>query len=346
MDLRQATQQCRSGQELGAEVVTGLVDELLQAGVDEEKKADFLRALSDKGETPAELVAFVQALMPRALKPGTTGNWNGRPLFDCCGTGGGGLNLVNISTAMVFVLTAAGVPVVKHGNHGVTKASGSADVLDVLGIRRDLGPAAAQKVFEATGAIFFMAPVYHPSFANLVSVRKRLAAEGRRTVFNLLGPLLNPAIPDTQIIGVFKPEHTLLFSKAMRLLGRKRYLAVYGSGEDGTALGEFSIFGQNQFQGSPGLALPEAEAAASGSFRELLVSGKEESAERILLVLRGRERGLLKEMIVQNSALGLLVHGSVTDFAGGAVRAREMIESGAALATLERWRQLCQTVTS
>ena len=343
MDLLQAAELCRSGQEVGAEDIAGLVEDLLRPGVSEDAKADFLRALSDKGETPAELVAFIQALLPRAVNPGFRGIWNGKPLFDCCGTGGGGLNLVNISTAMVFVLAAAGVPVVKHGNHGVTKASGSADVLDVLGIRRDLGPEAAKKVFEATGAIFFMAPVYHPTFANLAPVRKRLAQEGRRTVFNLLGPLLNPAVPETQIIGVFRPEHAVLFSKTMRLLGRKRYLAVYGEGEGGPALGEFSIFGKNMLQGSSGLALPDTEGTASGSFRELLVSGKEESAERILLVLRGRERGLLKEMIVQNSALGLLVHGSISDFHEGMAWAREMIESGRALATLEQWKRICQT---
>ncbi len=344
MKLKEATQICQDGFELDPGRIAEVAGQLLDPSIPEEDKAGFLRALTDKGETPAELAAFVQVLLPRAVDPGFKGEWNGSPLFDCCGTGGGGLSLVNISTAMVFVLASAGVPVVKHGNHGVTKVSGSADVLDVLGIRRDLPPEKARAVFEKTGAVFFMAPAYHPAFSGLASVRKRLALEGRRTVFNLLGPLLNPACPDTQLIGVFKQEHTVLFSKAMRLLGRKRFLAIYGEGEDGTALGEYSIFGKNLSHGSFALDVPqpEPEDVPSGSFRDLVVSGKEESAERILSVLRGRERGLLKEMIVQNTAIGLLVHGSSPDSATGCALARDRIESGAALAKLEEWKAACE----
>src|SRR5277367_3838561 len=165
--------------------------ELLDASVGDGLKAAFLRAWAQRGETATELAACAEAFLPEALDPGLRGSWQGKPLLDCCGTGGGGLNLLNISTGVMFLLAALGIPVVKHGNRGITKKSGSADVLEALGLQIDSAPEEVPCQLEEVGCAFLFAPAYHPTFAVIAPVRRALGAEGRRTIFNLLGPMLN-----------------------------------------------------------------------------------------------------------------------------------------------------------
>src|SRR5277367_4085888 len=192
--------------------------ELLDASVADPIKAGFLRAWAQRGETAAELAACAEAFLPRALDPGLRGSWKGRPLLDCCGTGGGGLNLLNISTGLMFILTAMGIPVVKHGNRGITKRTGSADVLEAMGIKIDLAPEEVPKCLEEVGCAFLFAPAYHTAFATIAPVRRVLAGQGHRTIFNLLGPLLNPARPDARLVGVFKPKHVALYQAVLEIM--------------------------------------------------------------------------------------------------------------------------------
>ena len=183
-------------------------------------------------------------LLPRAVAPPVRGSWQDKPLLDCCGTGGGGLNLLNVSTGIVFILAAMGVPVVKHGNRGLTKKSGSADVLEALGIRIDLPPEKMESCLEEVGAAFLFAPAYHTSFSVLAPIRKRLGTEGQRTVFNLLGPLLNPARPDARLVGVFLQAHGELYQATLRHMGCPRFTVVCGEdSKTGTAIGEASARG-------------------------------------------------------------------------------------------------------
>ena len=198
------------------------------------EKAAFLRAWAKRGETAVELAACAAALLPLATAPRVQGSWNGRPLLDCCGTGGGGLNLLNISTGIVFILAAMGVPVVKHGNRGLTKVSGSADVLEALGIRIDLPPEKMEACLEQVGAAFLFAPANHTSFSVLAPVRKQLGAKGQRTVFNLLGPLLNPARPDARMVGVFTDANVHLYESALAAMGCRNYEVVCGEDEPTT----------------------------------------------------------------------------------------------------------------
>src|SRR5277367_5170366 len=170
--------------------------ELLDASVGDGLKAAFLRAWAQRGETAVELAACAEAFLPQALDPGLRGSWQGKPLLDCCGTGGGGLNLLNISTGLMFILAAMGIPVVKHGNRGITKRTGSADVLEAMGIKIDLAPELVPRCLEEVGCAFLFAPFYHTSFATIAPVRRALGAKGQRTIFNLIAPLLNPARPD------------------------------------------------------------------------------------------------------------------------------------------------------
>ncbi|MDR0533958.1 MAG: anthranilate phosphoribosyltransferase [Verrucomicrobiales bacterium] len=343
-ELAEATRLCHAKQELGAPIIWQIAEDLLNPANSEADKLEFLRALTDKGETARELLAFTNAFLPKALDPGINGTWHGKPLLDCCGTGGGGLNVVNISTTMMFVLAAGGVPVVKHGNIGVTKISGSSDVLGVLGIPTTLTPGQNKTVFEASNLGFFHAPFYHPTFKLIAPLRRKLAEEGRRTVFNLLGPLINPARPDAQMIGLFKKAYVPLFGEVLELLGRKHHLAIYSEAEDGTPIGEYSILGPNTIHTSLDFDIPDRTRDDLGSYKSLLISGPGESARRILDLFKGGEQGLFKEIIIANSALGFVVTETSDTWDEGLDLAREIIESGRALQKLEQWRQFCTSV--
>lgn len=333
---------CRAGNDLPEPLVSSLVGELLDDGVAAEKKAEFLRALTDKGETALELSAFARELLPRSLALDFSGEWNGVALLDCCGTGGGGLPLFNISTGIVFILAALGVPVVKHGNRGVTKKSGSADVLEALGIRVEVTPAQARRSLEEVGAVFFYAPLYHPAFATLAPVRKQLAAEGRRTVFNLLGPVLNPAQPAAQISGVFRPEQMELYDETLRTLGRKRHAVVLGrDAATGRAIGEVSVTGTNEFLGNVDMStwsLP----LTPGDLTELEVSSAEESARRILDILEGRDTSLGRSLLAANAAVALCVQGGAKTLPEAFVRVNEALDSGRAARKVSQWRELSE----
>jgi anthranilate phosphoribosyltransferase len=342
--LNDATELCRKEQELPAAIFPGLVDGLCDDKIGLEEKAAFLRALGDKGETAGEIHALAEALLPRAIRPGLDGQWHGEAILDCSGTGGGGQPLMNISTGMIFILSAAGVPVMKHGNRGVTKKSGSADVLEALEIEIELSPAQLRQCMEQVGMGFIFAPSYHPAFAQLAPVRQLLAKEGRRTVFNLLGPVLNPARPATQLVGVFQREHLALYGEVLRRGGRQRYLAVFGmDGESGRPIGELSVGGANEYASG----LPEEESPAkwaipqfSGALREIEVRSARESAQQLAEILSGKSKGLGRALLVANAAAGLCVQGKMHDYAAARARAEEALESGAAAKKLRDWQDL------
>jgi anthranilate phosphoribosyltransferase len=336
--LREARDSCQKGQPLEMAMIPSLVESLLDPTLAAQEKADFLRALNQKGETENELAAFARALLPKAVPVTVHGVFQDRALFDCCGTGGGGLNIVNLSTAMMPVLAACHVPVVKHGNRGVTKKSGSADVLESLGVQLAVPPDKIEACLEDSGMIFLMAPHYHPAFKHVAEARKLLAAEGQRTIFNLLGPLLNPCLPQTQLLGVFQLQHLHLFQKALHSLERERFLVVCGLDADDQAMGEVSVTGANPAKGYLGKAHDEdlGLRRVLGTYQELAVTSKEESAGRIMAFLEGKEKGLLRHAILMNAAVAMFVHGSVHVVAEGYARAVEAVDSGQALQSLRR----------
>ena len=211
----QFIEQLQSGNDLSAEQVTSCADFLLNETAGNDEKAQLLKALSTKGETPAEIAAFVEAFLVHAVDPGfTAGECNG-PTIDVCGTGGDKLDLFNISTTSVFVIAGGGACVVKHGNRVITSKSGGADVLEALGIAIDLPAARLRECVMQHNLGFLFAPIYHPAFKAVVPVRKQLAGEGVRTVFNLIGPLLNPVRPDYQMVGVFDGNLTTPFANTV-----------------------------------------------------------------------------------------------------------------------------------
>ncbi len=322
----------------------GAAAALLDESVAHEEKAAFLSALSDRGETPGEIAAFAEAFLERAVSPQVDRALIGKPLIDVCGTGGDRLGLFNVSTGAVFVLAACGAAVVKHGNRGITSPSGGADVLEALGIRIDLPPGDFGRCLAEVGAGFLFAPLYHPAFKAVAPVRKQLGEQGRRTIFNLLGPLLNPARPEYQLIGVFDPEIGPAFARILPMLGRESAWVVHGRTEDGQGMDEISTLGLTRVW-KTGPADPIEVAIEPGEFgfaaaktSDLVGGDAATNAAILTAILEGTDAGPRRDLVVLNAAAGLVVAGLAADLADGIARAGEALASGAALAVLTRWR--------
>jgi anthranilate phosphoribosyltransferase len=343
--LQGGSQECRAGQSLDPLWIPGIVEELLSTAIADETKANFLKALTDKGETAGELAGFALAFLPLAKDPGLLGEWRGKVLFDCCGTGGGGLNIFNVSTAIMFVLAALEVPVVKHGNRGITKKSGSADVLESMGLQIELTPDQLSACLEAVGCAFVYAPAFHPAFKAIAPIRRALAAEGRRTIFNLLGPLLNPVRPGGQMVGVFKEAQLTLFAQALAQMGRQKYSVVCGCDAEGHALGE-SVFGSRNTVVMNGMIPQQITMGEDelGAAQEIAVGSAEESAQLIEAIFQGKVKGAARRMIEVNVAMALLTLGRVEKPGEGMALASETIELGYALDVLRKWREFSRSL--
>ncbi|HKI68510.1 MAG TPA: anthranilate phosphoribosyltransferase, partial [Verrucomicrobiae bacterium] len=248
--LEKLSQQLTAGHALAGEQVRQAVAQLIDEKVSPDIKADFLGRLARKGETPAEIAAFAAALREKSVQPSLDPAWrNAREILDVVGTGGDHLSTFNISTTVAILCAAAGVAVAKHGNRAVTSQVGSADVLEALGIRVDLSPETAVQSLREHNFAFFFAPKYHPAFKNIVPARKICAAQGQRTIFNFLGPLLNPARPSAQLVGVPRPGLCEPLAHVLQSLGVRRAIVVSGkvtnSGTTDRYLDEFSTLGDN-----------------------------------------------------------------------------------------------------
>lgn len=348
--LPELTRALIAGRELTAEEVAAAAEGLFFKDVAEhESRKAFLRAWADKGETAAELATFARSLPRQVEIPGLP---EAASLLDCCGTGGGGLPLFNVSTAMVFVLAALGVPVVKHGNRGVTKPSGSSDVIEALGLGalRSLPPERVAETLARLGFGYLHAPMYHPAFATLSTLRQELAAEGRRTIFNLLGPLANPARPGCRLVGVFREEHVPLYAEALRLAGCPRYAVVRGC-VGGVAIGEASPTGENALAVSMGFEpgkiddyFFQFEEAGAEALNPFLVADAGESAaliERLLTPAKAKEMGLARSLVAVNAGLALALVGKAKTAREGQNLARQAIDGGAAWERLRVAREFC-----
>lgn len=317
---------------------------LLDPDVSEDGKAAFLSALADRRETPEEIGAFAAAFLERAVAPDLDRTAIGKPLLDVCGTGGDKLGLFNVSTTSVFVLAACGVAVVKHGNRGITSPSGGADVLEALGIRINLAPADFGRCLAEVGAGFLFAPLYHPAFKAVAPVRARLGREGKRTIFNLLGPLLNPARPEFQLIGVFDPAIGPAFARILPTLGRKAAWVVHGTTETGSGMDELSTLGPSRVWKSGGpdpvesSIEPSSLSLAPATTADLQGGDARVNAAHLVAILEGADRGPKRDIVLLNAAAGLVICGLATDLPTGLATAAEAIDSGRARAVLNRWQ--------
>ena len=336
-------------QELSPREVQVAASLLLDPAAPDEKKARLLEALARKGESPDEIAGFVEAFLEQAVDPHLGLLELDGPTLDVCGTGGDQLDLFNISTTAMFISAAAGAVVVKHGNRGITSKSGGADVLEALGICIDLPADKFRNCVETAGMGFMFAPLYHPAFKAVIGVRKTLAAKGVKTLFNLIGPLLNPARPQCQLIGVFSRELCPTFAEILQRLGRESVWAVHGTTSDGRSVDEISLMGSTRICKSGSLQDMDDEEIRPRDFglkhaeiEELQGGDAKVNAEILEAILGGRETGPKRDMVLMNAGAALACAGLADNMGDGIEISREMITSGAALEKLRLLKKASQ----
>ncbi len=345
--MKESIEQLRAGIDLTPSEVRTAANFLADPQAPDEEKIAFLAALRDKGETGEEVGYFAQAFLSLAITPEV--NFQGKPSIDLCGTGGDRLELINVSTTAMFIVAAAGAAVVKHGNRAITSRSGGADALEKLGIPLTNSPEKMTAAIEQTGIGFLFAPLFHPAFAAVGNARKKLAEQGVATVFNLLGPLLNPLRPDYQLIGVFSPTILEKYALALAKLGRKRAWVVHGEVPNGSGMDEISTVGEtavhevkessfNYFHLFPdqlGLRIP--------SLHELRGGDAEQNAKTLTAILAGTERGAKRDFVLINAAAGLVIAGLAPRMEKGLQVAAQLVDSGQALAKLREFQAFFQS---
>lgn len=343
--LDQLTQQLTRAEALSATQIAEAVNALTAESVAVESKAAFLSALAKKGEAPGEIAAFAHELRSRSIQPPLDAETRAREILDVCGTGGDHLGTFNISTTVAIVCAAAGVTVAKHGNRAITSKAGSADVLEALGIRIDLTPAEAATALRERGFAFFFAPNYHPAFKHIAPARKLCAERGQRTIFNFLGPLLNPVRPTAQLLGVPKPELCAPLAQVLQSLGLRRGMVVsgtvLGSESKVQSLDELSTLGTNtvaEFYQERGFATsmldPHQFPLQPATLADLIGGDREANAEIIRRILRGDERGPKRDAVLLNTGAALFVAGTVRSMSEGWELAAQVIDGGKAVAKL------------
>ena len=330
------------GQNLDSDEIKSAIEALVSDEESVEVKASFLAALANKGETVEEIAGFASLLRDKAVTPNLDSSVRESAILDVCGTGGDHQNTFNISTTVALVASAAGVYVAKHGNRAVTSKSGSADVLEALGIPVDLPPDEAVDSLKEHGFVFLFAPHYHPAFKHIVPARKLCAADGQRTIFNFLGPLLNPLKPSAQLIGVPKPEICGKLGKVLQSIGVTRGMVVSGEVGGGGFLDEFSTVGLNhvaEFYQDRGFhestTSPESFPIEKASIQDLAGGDASENAETIRKLLQGKLKGPKLDAVLLNAAAALFVAGRANSMVSGWELAAEVLETGAAFEKLQ-----------
>lgn len=326
-----------AGEDLSMEEMAATIDAVVEGRCSSGEMGIFLTALRAKGETSQEVAGAAQALR-RHMTPIRSSRTD---ILDTCGTGGDASGTFNISTAAALVVAAAGVPVAKHGNRAVTSRTGSADALTALGVNVSASVEQVERCLDELGICFCFAPLMHPSMKQVAEVRRQL---GFPTIFNLLGPLANPASAPFQVVGVGRSELRPLVAEALLLLGTRRALVVHG--EDGldevtlagpTRVTEVTAEGMRNFSWTP-----SDFGLAPTSLESLQVIGPEDSARVIRGVLAAKE-GAARDIVVINAAAALWAAGKAETPAAGTKLAIEAIESGASLALLEKLIALSNT---
>ncbi len=335
--ITHAIKELVAGHDLSERDVESVMDAILTGQATQAQIAAFVVGLRIKGESAPEIAAAARAMRKHCeqIRPRVTG-----PLLDTCGTGGDGLHTFNISTAAAIVAAASGVSVAKHGNRAVSSKAGSADALEALGIRIDLSPAQVQRSIEEVGIGFLFAPSHHAAMKHAAPVRREL---GLRTIFNLLGPLSNPASATHQVVGVYDPDRIEQLAWALRELGLTAAWVVHGYG----GLDEISPAGPTWvaelIEGEVRMAeLTPADFGLEEVPLEALRGGDAKRNAAIICEVLSGEKSAARVAVVLNAAAALRVAGVADNTRAAAERAAEAIDSGAARATLERWAEFTQ----
>ena len=331
--LTQLTEKASAGNHLTQSEMTTAIDLIMQGKAADKEIAALLTALYEKGETAEEVAGAAQAMRNHMKQIAT----NQEQFVDTCGTGGDGSGTFNISTAAAIVTAAAGLPVAKHGNRGITSKSGSADVLASLGLNIEASVEQVQNCLKEVGLCFCFAPLFHQSMKHVASARKSLPFP---TIFNLLGPLSNPARAPYQLLGVGNPDKRMLMAEALSKIGIQK--AVVVTGADG--LDEVTLTGPSHVALIEGTKVTEEIwepghfGLKNGLLNDCKIDGPESSAEMIQAVLAGKH-GSARDVVLLNAATALWLADTQQKKPACARQAAEAIDSGAAASLLEK---LCQ----
>jgi anthranilate phosphoribosyltransferase len=329
------------GEDLSAEEAFMTMDEIMSGKATDAQIASFLTALRMKGETVAEITGFARAMREKvsAIKvrgevEASISGTDREALVDTCGTGGDASNTFNISTATAFVVAGAGIPVAKHGNRSVSSLCGSADVVEALGVSLDLTPEQVGGCIDEVGIGFLYAPLLHKAMKYVMTARREIRI---RTVFNILGPLTNPAGASAQVVGVYQERLTEILAKVLNELGSKRAFVVHGL--DG--LDELSPAGESRVSEVRAgkvhtyMVSPEDFGLNRAHLSDLQGGNAAENAHIIKRILGGEE-GPRRDVVLMNASLAIIAGGKANDFLGGAKLAANSIDSGAATEKLHR----------
>lgn len=329
MLIKEAISRIVEGDSLDSGMAQAVMEEMLRGETTPSQVSAFITALGMKGETEEELAGFIRAMRSNCINVRSPAG-----AIDLCGTGGDHKNTFNVSTTATFVVAAAGIPVAKHGNRSVSSRSGSYDVLSALNIPADQGPSEVQRCIDQCGVGFFFAPIFHPAMRNVAQTRKEI---GIRTVFNLLGPMVNPAGVRKQLIGVYDFSLAPLMARVLKNNGLERFMIVNGEGMD-----EISICGETSVL-----------EARDGEFYEYTISpadfGMEEAepeevrggspnvnASIMISILKGEESPRA-DMVIMNAGAAIYLGGKASSIKDGILKAREILRSGRAFSTLEKF---------
>lgn len=306
------------------------VSKFFSEEVTDSEMAAFLMGLKMKGETVEEIVGFVKALKEKSLSF-TKGIPN---CLDNCGTGGDGSKSFNVSSTSAFVIAGAGIRVAKHGNRSISSKTGSADVLENLGIALNLSPERIEEILEEAGIAFLFAQHVHPRMQRIMKVRREL---GIPTVFNLIGPLTNPIELDYQLLGIYRKDYTMMFAEVLKKLGRKRAVVLNGAG----SMDEASLQGENELvilqNGEITKKILHPEEVGLSVYDNSAIRGGDakENADILVRVLKG-EKGAYRDTVLLNAGIGIFTGAKANTIEEGIKLAAESIDSGAALEKLEK----------
>ncbi|QNN65042.1 anthranilate phosphoribosyltransferase [Sphingomonas rhizophila] len=322
-----------AGEDLTSEESQHLFERLVIGKLEPAEIAGMLIALRMKGETSEEMIGAAHALSAAATP-------FERPDYlyaDCCGTGGDGSGLINVSTAAAFVAAAAGLPIAKHGNRSVSSRCGSADVLEAVGVKVELSPAAARAALDDTGFCFLFAPAYHPGMKHAALVRRQLSV---RTVMNLLGPCINPSRPPVQLLGVADPRMLRRIAQTLDAVGVKEALVVHGSGLDELALhAESRAIRLSNGQMTELELAPEDAGLVRAPLSVVTGGDADENGARLRSLLDGKGEQADNDIVIFNTAALLLTAGKASSLKDAAGQAREALLTGAGGRVLDRYAE-------
>lgn len=322
--MKEYLQKLSERKSLSKQEMIEAVSELFTDEVSESEIAAFLIGLKTKGETVEEIVGIVQAVREKSL----SFTRKIENVMDNCGTGGDGSKSFNVSTTSAFVIAGAGIPVAKHGNRSISSKTGSADVLEYLGINLTLNPEEAEECLEEVGISFLFAPHVHPKIKNIMKVRRELKIP---TIFNLIGPLTNPMELDYQLLGIYRRDLLQTFGEVLKTLGRKRAVVINGAGY----MDEASLQGDNHLiivdNGiiTEKILSPE-EVGLSRYPNEAIIGGDAKRNGEILLSILDGEKGACRDTVLLNAGIGIYASGKANSIEEGIEKAKESIDSGSA----------------